>query len=69
MNANINIINDVLDVFRGVPWYGDCDFCPSNDTKVHNLRVTDGTTIIKPTIGDLDFEELMDCVEKRMGII
>lgn len=45
-------------------WYGDCDICPANDTKIRHLHI-----LLNPTCTALDitddvtFEQFMDALE------
>lgn len=45
-------------------WYGECNYCPSNDTYVSHLHILLPTHIALDVKHDVRFERLMNVLEK-----
>lgn len=44
-------------------WYGECDYCPSNDAVVTHLHILLPTQVALDVIGEVPFGNLMDAIE------
>lgn len=45
-------------------WYGECHFCPSNDTLINRLHILLPTHVALDITHDVEFGRLMDALEE-----
>lgn len=45
-------------------WYGECNYCPSNDTVVTHLHILLPTQVALDVVEEVQFGNLMDAIEE-----
>lgn len=46
-------------------WYGECNYCPANDTMVSHIHLLLPTNVTLEVEGEVPFGDLMDAIEEN----